>query len=407
MIFALAILFISTCFTAYVLHRRFDPIDENFIMEPPVLFDESDDEAESAYVIDDGAGSDHHRRKTYTVLVTGGTGVLGWRVAQFALQQFGEENTFVTIFDLQLPQKHRTLQHKNVSYIQGDLTSEVDVVCAFAKTFVNTNDTRIVFHIAGLLPSCSTSIESLNMVNANGAKTIVQFCQNYDVDVLIGTSSASVVLDRKNTNVDGDIGEDCAYPKNDSDFVDLYAQSKAKGEQIILDANGMRHGIPGDDDYLETRLSTCTLRPSIIYAADDQKFGERLLKCEINYIYGSGENVIDFVWCDNVAQGHIDACKYILKHEKSQRHESSVSGRAFHMSNFTRKDVKSTKEFYSLKQWSNPPPTSIPLLLMQLIALFNFFVYRVVGIAPIDHYLRPDSFNFMSGRKLPFGPVTF
>merc|ERR1712146_330209 len=175
MIFALAILFISTCFTAYVLHRRFDPIDENFIMEPPVLFDESDEEAESAYVIDDGAGSDHHRRKTYTVLVTGGTGVLGWRVAQFALQQFGEENTFVTIFDLQLPQKHRTLQHKNVSYIQGDLTSEVDVVCAFAKTFVNTNDTRIVFHIAGLLPSCSTSIESLNMVNANGAKTIVQF----------------------------------------------------------------------------------------------------------------------------------------------------------------------------------------------------------------------------------------
>ena len=47
MIFALAILFISTCFTAYVLHRRFDPIDENFIMEPPVLFDESDDEAGS------------------------------------------------------------------------------------------------------------------------------------------------------------------------------------------------------------------------------------------------------------------------------------------------------------------------------------------------------------------------
>ena len=183
------------------------------------------------------------------------------------------------------------------------------------------------------------------MVNANGAKTIVQFCQNYDVDVLIGTSSASVVLDRKNTNVDSVIGEDCAYPQTDSDFVDLYAQSKANGEQIILDANGMRHGIPGDDDYLETRLSTCTLRPSIIYAADDQKFGERLLKCEINYIYGSGENVIDFVWCDNVAQGHDDACKYILKHEKNQRHKSSVSGRAFHMSNFTRKDVKSTKNF--------------------------------------------------------------
>ena len=398
MIFALAVLFVSTCFSAYVLHRRFDPIEEKVIMESPVQFDESDEDCEPAYVIDDDdVDRDHNRRETYTILVTGGTGVLGWRVAQFALQQFGKENTFVTIFDLQPPQKHRKLQH--ISYIQGDLRSEVDVVCAFAKTFVNTNDTRIVFHIAGLLPSCSTSIESLNMVNAIGAKTIVQFCQNYDVDVLIGTSSASVVLDRKNTNVDGDIGEDCAYPHNDLDFVDLYAQSKAKGEQIILDANGMRHGIPGDNDYLETRLSTCALRPSIIYAADDQKFGERLLKREINYIYGGGNNIIDFVWCDNVAQGHIDACKYILTHEKKKRHESSVSGRAFHMSNFTRKDVKSTKEFYSLKQWANPPPTSIPLLLMQLIAVFNYYVYRAIGIAPIDHYLRPDSFNFMSGRK--------
>ena len=100
---------------------------------------------------------------------------------------------------------------------------------------------------------------------------MVESCRRYKVDTLIATSSASVVMPRSVTAIDGQLGEDMPYPER-SDFVDEYAESKARGEKHVLDANGATHY------EAETRLRTSVLRPSIIYAADDGKFAERLLQ---------------------------------------------------------------------------------------------------------------------------------
>ena len=326
-----------------------------------------------------------------SILITGGTGVLGWRVVCHAKECWPGAN--IVVFDMNEVSPERKVE--NVSYVYGDVTDEMDVVCAFAQTFVNDDAFRIVFHVAGLLPSCATTRKKLFEVNGAGAKTIVKFSQHYRVDCLVSTSSASVVLPKDNVFVDGVVGETMPYPES-GNFVDDYAVSKAAGEQHVLGANGSLHGWDGDE--LPSKLATACIRPSIIYAFDDKKFAERLLKGEINYIFGDGKYSIDFVWCEDVAKGHVAAAGVMLS-EKNARGgescESYVSGKAFHLGAGV---GRTAEEFYSCSAWGNKAPQKIPLCFMRALARLNFMVFRWAGQAPVDHFLRPDSFNFMAGR---------
>ena len=323
-----------------------------------------------------------------SVLVTGGTGVLGWRVVCHAKERWPSAN--IVVFDINKVSPERKVER--VSYVYGDVTDEMDVVYAFAQTFVNDDAFRIVFHVAGLLPSCSTTRKNLQKVNGAGAKTIVKLSQHYRVDCLVSTSSASVVLPKSNTFLDGVVGETMPYPASDN-FVDDYAASKAAGEQYVLDANGSLHECDGDE--LPSKLATACIRPSIVYAFDDKKFAERLLNGEINYIFGDGKYAIDFVWCEDVAKGHVDAAVVMLSEKNSRSGESSVSGKAFHLGAGV---SQTAEEFYSCSAWGNKAPQKIPLCFMRALAWLNFLVFQWVGQAPVDHFLRPDSFNFMAGR---------
>ena len=53
---------------------------------------------------------------------------------------------------------------------------------------------------------------------------------------------------------------------------------------------------------------------------------------------------------------------------------------------------------YVRSAWGNKAPQKIPLCFMRALARLNFMVFRWTGQAPVDHFLRPDSFNFMAGR---------
>ena len=401
-IFTIVIIIISIIFTIYIFTRPHHQEDKNYTSNNnnnnKYNFnndneEESDDDALPAYIIDDDDDDDDTNNIKTTILITGGTGVLGWRVAAMCKERFPSDSTEITIFDINVPKPHRKLKH--VTYIQGDITSEIDTICAFATTFTHPKPCKnIVFHVAGLLPAVSTTSEKLHQVNTIGSKQIVELCKNYCIDLLLATSSASVVLPNDNLYVDGLNGQVLPYPSDDN-YVDTYARSKAKGEQYVLNANGANHQT-SDDDVLNTKLATVSLRPSIIYGADDSKFGERLLRNEINYIFDKGNNIIDFGWADNIALGHVQCCEHILNYSTNNKYYNNhAAGKAFHLGQGI---GLTTFEFYNLKEWKNGKPSSIPISLMKLIAKFNYYCYQFIGIAPIDPFLRPDSFNFMAGR---------
>ena len=235
-----------------------------------------------------------------------------------------------------------------------------------------------VIHVAGLLPSCATTQEMLDAVNVDGAALIVQSCKAHSVRFLVATSSASVVMNVNDKDINGKIGEDMPYPSSPGDYIDGYALSKAAGEKVILSANN-EHG-----------LSTVCLRPAIIYSADDGKLAEGILRGGLEEMIGDGSNVIDFVWSDTVASAHVRA------YSELQNPDSVVAGKAYHISHG--KPCK-VGEFFCSEHWKMSRPRKVPFGLVLFFAHINLAVFRAVRVAPFDFYLRPDSIKFMAGRN--------
>ena len=96
-IFTVVIISISTWFTLYILSRRrgdaYDVPNNNNINVEEVDYLESDDDAELAYIVDDDDGSGEDKT---IILITGGAGVLGWRVASMCKERFPSDTTEVS-----------------------------------------------------------------------------------------------------------------------------------------------------------------------------------------------------------------------------------------------------------------------------------------------------------------------
>ncbi|RDY12678.1 3beta-hydroxysteroid-dehydrogenase/decarboxylase isoform 3, partial [Mucuna pruriens] len=148
-----------------------------------------------------------------------------------------------------------------------------------------------------------------------GAKNVISACRECRVKRLIYNSSADVVFDGLHDIYDED--ESLAYPwKIDNMLSDL----KAQAEALILSAND----IDG--------LLTCSIRPSNVFGPDDTEFVPYFLKLArygfAKFIIGTGDNLSDFTFSENVTHAHICA-------EKALNFQMvSVAGKAFFITNF-------------------------------------------------------------------------
>ncbi|XP_027356647.1 3beta-hydroxysteroid-dehydrogenase/decarboxylase isoform X2 [Abrus precatorius] len=147
-----------------------------------------------------------------------------------------------------------------------------------------------------------------------GAKNVISACRECRVKRLIYNSSADVVFDGLHDIHDGD--ESLAYPaKTDNMLSDL----KAQAEALILSANDI-------DGVL-----TCSLRPSNVFGPGDTEFVPYFLKLArygfAKFIIGTGDNLSDFTFSENVTHAHICA-------EKALNFQTvSVAGKAFFITN--------------------------------------------------------------------------
>lgn len=147
-----------------------------------------------------------------------------------------------------------------------------------------------------------------------GARNVVRICRECGVERLVYTGSADVACDGMRDVVDGD--ESLPYPDK---FMDVLNELRAQAEMMVLDANG-RDG-----------LSTCVLRASNPFGPGDDHFVPLLVaKAKspwAKFIIGSGENLYDFTYVENVAHANICA-EEVLSSEAA-----SVAGKPFFITN--------------------------------------------------------------------------
>jgi nucleoside-diphosphate-sugar epimerase len=226
-------------------------------------------------------------------LVIGGTGFLGREIICQLLER---------------GQRVRTLCRrtgdvpKGAEVVFGDIADPASLqkACQGAET---------VYHTAAI-PSISMHWKPFYETNVLGSQNVLDACKATGVRKLIYTSSASVTFDCKPQH-----GTDETAPYPDRWFAH-YPHSKAIAEKMILDA-------------ASDSLLTCSLRPHLIIGKRDRHLVPRLLqraKSGRLFRVGDGTNLIDIIFIENAALGHIQAAEALTGKE------SPVNGNAYYLS---------------------------------------------------------------------------
>jgi len=228
-------------------------------------------------------------------LVTGAGGFLGLYIVEKLLARGDSVRAIAR-------QRYPELDRADVQAVQGDLRD--------AQTAADAcQGVDVVFHaagVAGIWGSWQHYYGSNTLATGN----VIAGCLQHGVRKLVHTSSPSVTFDG------GDqmgVDESIPYPQR---WLCHYPHTKALAEQQVLGANG-RDG-----------LSTCSLRPHLIWGPRDRHLIPRLLqraaKSQLRRV-GGGTNLIDMVYVENAAQAHLQAADALEP-------GSPVGGRAYFIS---------------------------------------------------------------------------
>ncbi|XWS35300.1 hypothetical protein CRYUN_Cryun21dG0114200 [Craigia yunnanensis] len=152
------------------------------------------------------------------------------------------------------------------------------------------------------------------MIIVQGAKNVINACRACKVRRLVYNSSADVVFDGSQEILIGDESFTCT-----GKFKDILIDLKFQADGLIRLANNF------------DGLLTCVLRPSNAFGPGDTWFVPLLVNLAksglAKFITGSGENMSDFTYVENVAHAHICAA------ESLDSRIVSVAGKAFFITN--------------------------------------------------------------------------
>ena len=226
------------------------------------------------------------------ILVTGGAGFIGKHLVEFLLGK----NNVVTIFDNFSNSTKESINgiiKKGAKIIEGDITKISDIEKI-------TGDQEIVIHLAAKI-SVSESITNPSntfLVNINGTRNILEFCEKSKINHIIVASSAAVY------------GEGNQYTKiietQKLNPISPYGESKMKMEQEI-------------EKFVKNKNLTCTilrffniygLNQSDEYAGVISKFLKKANQKEDLEIFGDGLQTRDFVAIHDVIQSIYNALIY-------------------------------------------------------------------------------------------------
>ena len=228
-------------------------------------------------------------------LVTGAGGFLGL----YIVEQLVERGDRVRAL---CRGRYDELEALEVETVRADIRDREATIAA-------CRDIDVVFHVAAL-PGIGLDWNHFYGVNTLGTRHLVEGCRRHGVGRLVYTSTPSVTFD--GTDQRG-VDETAPYPPR---WLCHYPHSKALAERHVLESNGT------------AGLSTCALRPHLIWGPRDRHLIPRLLaRARAGRLrrVGDGTNLVDTVYVENAATAHLQAADAL-------RPESPVAGRAYFIS---------------------------------------------------------------------------
>ncbi|KAG9315500.1 3-beta hydroxysteroid dehydrogenase/isomerase family-domain-containing protein [Chiua virens] len=220
-------------------------------------------------------------QKKDVYLVIGGSGFVGRHIVEKLIAR----GDVVSVFDI-------VQRHHDVPFYSGNITSEQDILDALRKS-----GTTCIIHTAS--PQHGAKDPSIYFkVNVDGTQAVINSAVAAGVRKLVYTSSAGVVFDGKDViNLD----ERAPYPEKP---LDAYNDSKAKGEALVLEANG------------KGGLLTVALRPAGIFGPGDQQMMVGLYQVykrgQTHFQIGDNDNLFDYTYVGNIAQAHLLAADKLV-----------------------------------------------------------------------------------------------
>ncbi|MEO1591834.1 MAG: NAD(P)-dependent oxidoreductase [Cyanobacteria bacterium J06632_22] len=206
------------------------------------------------------------------ILITGGTGFLGQRLAQ-RLQSLGDTVTVLGRNAAIGQQQEQT----GLKFIQADLRNETAIAAA-------CQGQDCVFH-SGALSSPWGAYRDFYDTNVLGTRHVVQGCRQAGVSRLVHVSTSAVYFTFADQR---QIPESMPFPAP----VGAYARSKQLAEAEVL--AGQQLG-----------LSTLTIRPRGIFGPGDTTILPRLLAASDRTgipLIRQGQAVLDMTYVDNVVE---------------------------------------------------------------------------------------------------------
>lgn len=307
------------------------------------------------------------------VLITGGTGFIGSRLALRCRETgsdvvvYGQENTPAE------KDNSRLLKSKGIPVILGAITDSVKLE--------NTMDSvTYVFHLAAAQHEANVPDQVFWDINVFGTQGLLEIAGRKGVKRFIHGSTIGVY----GSALNGVIDEDSPLrPEN------IYGVTKLEGEKIVLSA--------------KERQPVAVVRISETYGPGDR----RLLKLfkgiqkGIFFVIGSGENIHHLIYIDDLLDGMIAAAK-----------DENAKGEVFVLAGKEPVTTNQMVQTIAEKLGKKIPPIKAPLLPFMVTALSMELVLRPLGLNPPLHRRRMDFFrkSFLfsidrAQRKLGFNPA--
>ncbi len=289
------------------------------------------------------------------VLITGGTGFIGSRLAQRCLEK-GYEVSILGREDANDAeiQNRTTLENLGIKVVLGSVADR-------ERMFELATGMNIVFHLAAAQHEMNVPDELFRSVNVEGTRNMLDASIAAGVERFIHGSSIGV-YDRSVTSI-----VDEATPLKPDN---IYGVTKAEGEDVVRACND--------------QVAWTIVRISETYGPGDRRLLKLFsgIKKGVFFVIGSGKNIHQLIYVDDLVDGFLLAAK-----------ESAAIGETFILAGserLTTNDmVSATAEAVGAreKKWR------APLWPFMVIATILEVTLRPLGIQPPLHRRRMDFFT--------------
>ena len=296
------------------------------------------------------------------VLITGGTGFIGSRLALKCLER-GDEVRVLAQENTDAERENRkTVVEAGARFISGSV-AEVD------KVDESVRDIDVVYHLAAAQHEMHISDQVFWDVNVAGTKNVLDASLEAGVKRFVHGSTIGVY-----GSLEGEISEESpCNPDN------IYGVTKLEGERLALS--------------YQKKIPITVIRISEVYGAADRRLLKLFkgIKKKVFFVIGSGKNLHHLVFIDDLIKG------FFLTTQSEK-----ALGQVFLLSGKKPVTTSEMVETIAHELGVGAPKLKLPLYPFLFSAMIMELTLRPLGIQPPLHRRRMDFFRksfSLSARK--------